>query len=70
MSGTSWAGKSPAYHVDVPVSGVLVPDTSKEIVITSEFLPFFDKYYNPISGSGAGNKKRRNLEQIVTKLVE
>ncbi len=69
MSGTSWAGKSPAYHVDVPVSGVLVPDTSKEIVITSEFLPFFDKH-QPISVSGAGDKKHRNLEQIVTKLVE
>jgi hypothetical protein len=70
MSGTSWAGKSPAYHVDVPVYGVLVPDTSKEIVISSKFLPFFDKHQNAISVSGAGDNKRRNLEQIVTKLVE
>ncbi len=53
MSGTSWAGKSPAYHVDVPVCGVLVPNTSKEIVITSEFLKFSDnKYQDPISVSG------------------
>ena len=71
MSGTSWAGKSPAYHVDVPVSGVLVPKTSKEIVITSEFLKFSDnKYQDPISVSGAGDNKRRNLEQIVTNLVK
>ena len=70
MSGTSWAGKSPAYHVDVPVSGVLVPDTSKEIVITSKFLKFSDKHQNPISVSGAGDNKRRNLEQIVTNLVK
>ena len=70
MSGTSWAGQSPAYHVDVPVSGVLVPDTSNEIVITSEFLRFFDKHQHPICVSGAGDNKRRNLEEIVTKLVE
>jgi hypothetical protein len=70
MSGTSWAGKSPAYHVDVPVYGVLVPDPSKEMVITSTFLPFSDKHQNSISVSGAGDNKRRNLDQIVTKLVE
>lgn len=70
MSGTSWAGKSPAYHVDVPVSGMLVPDTSKEIVITSKFLSFSDKYQNSIFVSGAGDNKRRNLEQIVTILIK
>ncbi|XWK86868.1 MAG: hypothetical protein U7127_22070 [Phormidium sp.] len=69
MSGTSWAGKSPAYHVDVPVSGVLAPRNNQEIVITSEFLPF-KKDEDPLSVSGAGDKKRDNLEKIVTKLVE
>lgn len=70
MSGTSWAGKSSAYHVDVPVSGVLVSESSKQIVITSKFLPFFDQRKKPISVSGAGDNKRRNLEKIVTQLIE
>jgi hypothetical protein len=30
-SGTSWAGTSPRYHVDVPVAGVLQPKTMQEI---------------------------------------
>lgn len=73
MSGTSWAGKSPAYHVDVPVSGVLAPRNEQEIVITSQLLTFsnkYNKYQKPISVSGAGDNKRRNLEQIVTELVK
>jgi hypothetical protein len=70
MSGTSWAGKSSAYHVDIPVSGVLLPKPSQKIVINSRFLPFFDRDQKPISVSGAGDSKRRNLEQIVTQLVE
>lgn len=41
MSGTSWAGKSPAYHLDVPVSGVLCPKDEREIVINSKLLTFF-----------------------------
>jgi hypothetical protein len=69
MSGTSYAGKSPAYHVDVPVSGVLVPDTSQQIKIHSEFLKFSHKQL-PISVSGAGDNKRRNLKEIVKELVE
>lgn len=69
MSGTSWAGKSPAYHVDVPVSGVLAPRDEQEIDITSQLLTF-SKYQKPISVSGAGDNKRRNLEQIVTELVK
>lgn len=70
MSGTSWAGKSPAYHVDVPVAGVLAPRNEEEIVITSQLLTFSNKYQKPISVSGAGDNKRRNLEQIVTELVK
>lgn len=71
MSGTSWAGKSPAYHVDVPVTGVLSPDTNKQFLISSEFLPLYDNDSNqPIVVSGAGDKKQKNLEKIITKLVE
>ena len=71
MSGTSWAGKSPAYHVDVPVSGVLAPRNEEPIVITSQLLTFsHKKQQKPLSVSGAGDNKRRNLEQIVTELVK
>lgn len=65
MTGTSWAGKSPAYHVSVPVSGVLAPRDQQKVVIDSRLLSFSNIFV-----SGAGDKKRRNLERIVTKLVE
>jgi pPIWI RE three-gene island domain Z len=70
MSGTSWAGKSPAYHVHVPVTGVLSPNTNKGFSISSEFLPLYDDQNQPIFVSGTGDKKQKNLEKIVTKLVE
>ena len=70
MSGTSWAGKSPAYHVDIPVTGVLSPNTGKEFSIYSEFLQLYDNQNKPIFVSGTGDKKQKNLEKIVTKLVE
>ena len=70
MSGTSWAGKSPAYHVDIPVTGVLSPNTGKEFSINSEFLQLYDNQNKPIFVSGTGDKKQKNLEKIVTKLVE
>ncbi|MGK7961193.1 hypothetical protein, partial [Crocosphaera sp.] len=70
MSGTSWAGESSAFHVDVPVSGIIAPKEEKEIVIDSEFLPFYDEKQKPISISGTGDKKDYNLKKIVSKLVE
>jgi len=70
MSGTSWAGKSPAYHVDIPVTGVLSPDNNKGFSISSEFLSLQDDQNKPIFVSGTGDKKQKNLEKIVTKLVE
>lgn len=70
MSGTSWAGKSPAYHVEVPVTGVLSPDNNKGFSIYSEFLQLYDDQNQPIFVSGTGDKKQKNLEKIVTKLVE
>lgn len=56
MSGTSWAGKSSAYHVSVPVTGVLAPRDQQETVINSRLLSFSDKYQKPIPVSGAGDK--------------
>ncbi|AFZ35798.1 hypothetical protein Sta7437_2253 [Stanieria cyanosphaera PCC 7437] len=70
MSGTSWADDSAAFHVDVPVSGIIAPKEEKEIVIDSEFLPFYDEQQKPISVSGMGDKKEYNLKKIVGKLIE
>ncbi|AOW98996.1 hypothetical protein BJP34_05640 [Moorena producens PAL-8-15-08-1] len=69
MSGTSWAGKSPAYHVDIPVTGVLSPNTNQEFSITSTFLPLYDNDNKPIFVSGTGDKKQDNLDKLVSKLV-
>ena len=46
MSGTSWASDSSAFHVDVPISGIIAPREEKEIVIKSEFLSFYDDKQN------------------------
>ena len=70
MSGTSWAGESSAFHVDVPVSGIIAPREEKEIEIDSEFLPFYDEQQKPISVSGTGDTKEYNLKKIISKLVE
>ena len=70
MSGTSWAGESSAFHVDVPVSGIIAPKEEKEIKIDSEFLPFYDDQQKPISVSGTGDNKDYYLIKIVGKLVE
>lgn len=73
MSGTSWAGKSPAYHVDIPVTGVLSPNTNKQFSIYSEFLHLYDNKNGKneaIFVSGTEDKKQKNLERIITKLVE
>ncbi|MEM7579572.1 MAG: hypothetical protein AAF316_06890 [Cyanobacteria bacterium P01_A01_bin.80] len=70
MSGTSWAGESSAFHVDVPVSGIIAPREEQEIKIESEFLPFYNEQKKPISVSGTGDKKDYYLMKIVSKLVE
>jgi hypothetical protein len=44
MSGTSWAGTSPRYHIDVPVKAVLRPRPEHvEVINTSafEYLPLY-----------------------------
>ncbi|MGK7895705.1 MAG: hypothetical protein AB4372_19345 [Xenococcus sp. (in: cyanobacteria)] len=70
MSGTSWASDSSAFHVDVPISGIIAPREEKEIVIKSELLSFYDDKQKPISVSGAGEKKEYNLKKILSKLIE
>ncbi len=70
LSGTSWAGNSPAYHLNTPIIAVLSQREVKELKITSELLTLYDNKNRPISISGSGDKKPKKIEEIVTKLVE
>ncbi|MFD0583127.1 transposase [Dactylosporangium darangshiense] len=73
LSGTSWAGTSPRYHVDVEVGGILRPhqkDLDQIAKTTVEFRPFTanDK---PISVSGKwGPERDVALQQMVTALAK
>ena len=61
LSGTSWAGKAPGYHVQVPVEGVLrSPDEELEAIQKSyfEFSPFNNEQGYPITVSGAKGQGR------------
>jgi|SRR5579859_4371496 len=62
MSGTSWAGTAPGYHVQVPVGGVLAPPPEEiaEVAKTQfHFLPFHDDKGQPITVSG-----RRDVDRV------
>lgn len=75
LSGTSWAGTSPGYHVQVPVAGVLrSPDEELEAIKKSKFR--FEQYYydeqeqRPITISGAkGHERVVALKELLNKLA-
>ncbi|MFI6324793.1 hypothetical protein ACIBG8_45220 [Nonomuraea sp. NPDC050556] len=75
MSGTSWAGTSPRYNIDVPVQGILQPNPNDIKAIARskfEFLPIFPegKTNNPIRVSGThGERRTQALEGIVRGLA-
>lgn len=74
LSGTSWAGTAPGYHVQVPVAGVLrSPEEELQAIATSsfEFSPFYDNKGNPITVSGAtGDGRIQALKELVGKLAK
>ena len=74
LSGTSWAGPAPGYHVQVPVAGVLrSPAEELEAIANSyfEFRPFYDNKGNPITVSGAkGDGRIQSLKELVSKLAK
>ncbi|MEB3341708.1 hypothetical protein [Okeania sp.] len=67
MSGTSWAGTSSKYHLQIPVNIVLRPDESSINTIINEsktsFEPSRANTSQPIKVSGNSNKQEA-LEQI------
>lgn len=74
FSGTSWAGSSPSFHVQIPVNGILrSPETEVKAIAdesTFEYRPFFDTQTGqPIFVSGKRGHARQNalfsmLEQL------
>jgi hypothetical protein len=74
LSGTSWAGTAPGYHIQVPVAGVLrSPDEELQAITNSffEFSPFYDKEGHPITVSGASlNGRVTALKEILNQLAQ
>jgi len=72
LSGTSWAGKAPGYHVQVPVAGVLrSPEEELQAIQKSyfEFSPFYDRENNPITVSGSHDREGA-LKELLNKLAK
>lgn len=76
LSGTSWAGKAPGYHVQVPVAGILrSPDEELRAIEESDFR-FDPQYYDeqalqPINVSGAiGHERDIALKELLYKLAQ
>lgn len=72
LSGTSWAGKSPLYHVDLPVDYLLRPkeDQAVEAIAQSNFhfSPCYWPDGKPVRVSGVENKED-SLLQVVRSLL-
>ena len=75
LSGTSWAGLSPGYHVQVPVAGVLrSPEEELQAIRNSKFRfepYFYDDSEQPIRISGSKDKQRDTaLKELLNKLAQ
>ncbi|MDQ3802295.1 MAG: hypothetical protein M3416_00330 [Acidobacteriota bacterium] len=73
LSGTSWAGGDPSYHVQVPVAGILrSPQEEVQAIADSEFrfLPLRDEKERAIVVSGLyGDDRADALRQMLRKLA-
>lgn len=73
MSGTSWAGTSPRFHIQVPVNGVLhAPAAEVQAISQSrfEFESFRDEHGAPIRVSGRhGQARFEALRALLRALV-
>jgi hypothetical protein len=73
LSGTSWAGGDPSYHVQIPVAGILrSPEEEVKAIADSEFrfLPLRDDKDRAIVVSGLdGDDRTGALRQMLRKLA-
>lgn len=75
LSGTSWAGTSARYHIDVPVTAILTPPEKELAAVRGsrfEFFPLFAGDHSaPIKVSGKfGEEREIALRQMVAELVD
>jgi hypothetical protein len=72
LSGTSWAGTSPSYHVQVPVGGILHAPPAEVAAIAESsfaFTPFFDATGRMVTCSGRNTAGRQAaLREILAQL--
>lgn len=74
LSGTSWAGTSPRYHLDVPVNAILKPPRKELEAVRNSHFEFFPLFIGdastPIRVSGTkGEQRERALQQMVAALA-
>jgi pPIWI RE three-gene island domain Z len=73
LSGTSWAGASPTYHVDLPVDYLLRPKQSTAIKVLAQSSFHFSPCYwgdgKPVRVSGVESKEE-SLVQILKSLLQ
>jgi len=74
FSGTSWAGNSPSYHIQLPVDGIVRAPASDVTVIADNsqfaFDPVFDDDQKPVFVSGKnGNDRLNALHTILERLT-
>jgi hypothetical protein len=73
LSGTSWAGTSPSYHIQTPVGGVLHAPSEEVDAITRStfvFLPLLDNNQQPLTVSGQRAGRRINaLHEMLLQLA-
>lgn len=71
FSGTSWAGSSPSYHIQLPVTGILhAPEAEVEAIAQHSvfhFEPIYDKKGQPIRVSGLRGQSRLNALHDILK---
>lgn len=75
LSGTSWAGDAPGYHLQVPVAGILrSPLEELQAIEKSDFRfePFYyDETQQPITVSGkSGHERVIALKELLNKLTQ
>ncbi|MEV1328426.1 transposase [Micromonospora costi] len=75
LSGTSWAGTSPRYHIDVPVEAILRPSPQKLAVISETTFALDIQHQGerstPIWVSGRyGEERASALRQMVAVLTQ
>ncbi len=75
LSGTSWAGTSARYHIDIPVTAILTPPKKELAAVRGsrfEFFPLFaGNHSSPIKVSGKfGEERELALRQMVAELAD